>query len=119
MTDGDDAATCAVWYQRYGGTYYELCTDEEQAASYAFWTEERGDGSVHGIQFADGRIIARDCWKALADMEAEIERVAPRDPLTPTPVRDAIDPFTKERAVVFADDPDWLGAATPTAEGTP
>lgn len=104
---------CAVWYMRYGSVGYELCDDEREAAGFAYELEDSGNGSVTGVQFADGRVVKRDDWQALASYEEELERSASERAANappPPPTRNIRDPFYGQSVSADVDDPDWLGA---------
>jgi hypothetical protein len=103
---------CAVWYMRYGTAYYELWISEAQAVSYAYSLADSEEGAVLGVQFADGRLIKREDWQALAEHEQERMRALYAQPSTPRPPprRPTRDPFDGHQAHVDADDPGWLGA---------
>ena len=103
---------CAVWYWRHGCINYELCESEQAAAAWAYNLDDTEEGSVAGVQFADGRLIKRDDWQALRFYEAEQERarrVRPAVRVNPRASRMVLDPFTRERVVVDHDAPAWLG----------
>jgi len=123
MTDEAKTSECAVWYMRHYSAYYELCEDEQQAVSYAYALVDAGEGAVLGVQFADGRLVERDEWQALADYQNE-RYSAWRDSVRaaealppPPPPRQVRDPFEGHEASVDAGDPDWLGAQGVPVDG--
>lgn len=106
---------CAVWYMRYGGANYELCDSEEDAVRYAYALAESEEGSVMGVQFADGRLVERDQWQALTDYVEQRWREwrdseSKRSAAPPPPSRRVRDPFDGQQVAADADVPDWLGA---------
>jgi hypothetical protein len=115
MTDEKINEQCAVWYMRYGASSYELCDDEREAVRFAHALEEAEDGVTSGVQFADGRLIERDVWQALADYAEKRYRewrdaVSSEHVASPAPTRQAQDPFDGQSVSVDAGDPDWLGS---------
>jgi hypothetical protein len=106
---------CAVWYMRYGASSYELCEDEREAIHFAYALEDAENGVVGGVQFADGRLIEREAWQALADYREQRYREwrateASASSASPTPTRQARDPFGGQSVSVDAGDPGWLGS---------
>lgn len=102
---------CAVWYQRYGATYYELASNERVAAGIAWHMEDRGEGYPLGVQFSDGRIVERDAWTALSDYEESMMRAIREAPTPePRPTRKILSPFGSDTVAADYDDPPWLGS---------
>lgn len=102
----------ALWYYRYGGTYYELCESEEEAAGFAYGMSDAGSGSVIGVQFPDGRIIAREDWTFYKGYEEKMW--ASKEELYSSyvspPMREVRNPFhTVYTVSIEADSPSWIG----------
>lgn len=106
---------CALWTWRHGVTSPKLCTSEREAAEGAV-SEEDGDwGSVAGVQFPDGRFVAREEWAELAaerQRRYEIERrwreERAKQPKPAT--REVRAPGAKAQVVTIpADYPAWVG----------
>lgn len=103
----------AVWYMSRGVAHVEVCPDEHEAVLYAMDLEERDDGAVSGVQYADGSLVKSQDWKAYNERRREeagetLEQV--RKEQKPEPIRHVRDPFTERDVVVLADRaPDWLG----------
>lgn len=117
MTTDPADTRCALWYDRHMATYYIRCDTEQQAASMAYEMEDSGDASIAGVQFPDGRTIARDDWtayqqyvdrKVAEDAAArEVRRSTPQ----PEPIRRVKCPFGDGIVSVWdADDAEWVGA---------
>lgn len=104
----------AVWIVSYGSPDYELFETEEAAAGFAAHAMDNGQCSVLGVQFADGRSVRREDWKAYAAAEdrklqawaAEADAVKDR---TPPPMREARDPFRHRQIEIEVSEPSWLG----------
>jgi hypothetical protein len=104
----------ALWYMRYHSPGYWLCEDEEEAASMALGMEDAGNGVALGVQFPDGRTIARGDWPAYAEAqrrqdEAERRAWAEQEAAPPRPMREIKDPFGGRALKVESDEPSWLG----------
>lgn len=113
--------TCAVWYARRGGHYFELFDEEYDAVQFACGLDDDDDSLVEGVQFADGRTHERGKWPALAAeqakriaRESERLRTAPPRP-DPVRLRDVRSPFCKQVVGVWDVDeaPDWIGLPYP------
>jgi hypothetical protein len=100
----------AVWFMRYLCMSYDLFDSEKEAAGFANYLEDEGEGVVIGIQFADGRAVPAKDWTTPAEVRrAWEEQNATRIPDQPRPVRAVRDPFKGERVMVEVTEPDWLG----------
>lgn len=103
--------TCAVWYlDDHGQINYDVFPDEPDAANCAVGYD--GDGSVLGLQWADGTTVARRDWTAFADAkrrEAEQWEERRNNPPEPTPTRRTYDPFKGIAIDVETSEPEWLG----------
>lgn len=104
--------TYAVWYiDDRGQIDYELAETEEEAAKHAAWAD--GDGTVLGLQRADGSIVPAAEWRAFAEAKRRMrEREQERrdNPPPPVPTRRAKDPFMGRSIDIETAEPDWLGA---------
>lgn len=104
-------AECAVWYMRYGASSYALCDDEAEAVGFATALDDSAEGSVMGVQFADGRLIERDEWQALKDYQEQQDAAMRAAPAMPSsPMRSVRDPFGGQTVDVAVNEPEWLGA---------
>lgn len=104
----------ALWYLRYGNADYDLHDSEREAADSAVYMEDDCQGIALGIQFPDGRTIARDSWPEFAAAggrrnEAYEQSRARQAAAEPRPVRKASDPFSGQPVEIEADEPAWLG----------
>ena len=104
----------ALWYWRYHSINYSLWDDEEEAAGIAAAMTDDGGGSVAGIQFPDGRLIAREDWAAFAEAEdrrerAEAERREAAKKEKPRPKRKITAPFGGGQMEIDVSEPEWLG----------
>ena len=105
----------ALWYWRYHQIYYDIWDSEEEAAGIAAAMSDDGTGSPAGIQFPDGRIIARDEWSAFAEAEERRDRAgaearAAAKQAKPRPKRRITAPFTDGRQIeIDVGEPTWLG----------
>ena len=102
----------ALWYWRHGSIDYDLCDNEEDAASMAVHMGDYGEASVEGVQFPDGRVVKIAKWPAFAEAvrqqrqrEAEQRAAA----AVPRPQRTITAPFGGRKIEIDADEPDWLG----------
>lgn len=107
----DDRYTCAVWYlDDHSQINYELFGAEKEAARVAVYYD--GDGTVLGLQLADGSTIPRNQWRMFADAKRRWLQAAQdrRDnPPPPTPTRPSQDPFEGCRIDIELSEPEWLG----------
>lgn len=104
--------TCALWYARYGHPRFELCETEEDAAEFAYQLEANGDGVLHGVQFADGRLMKGYDWELLHSVrrrEDEEWRERMNQNASRRPVGKVKDPFSDSSLAVFDEVPSWLG----------
>jgi hypothetical protein len=95
---------------------FALCDTEAEAASLAVSLEDGEECVIMGVQYDDGRVIAREAWPVfLAEIDRrEAERkaraaayVPPAGPRhVPRVIRDPFEHFTLE---VHRDTPAWLG----------
>lgn len=103
--------TCAVWYlDDHGQINYDLFPDEADAANCAVGYD--GNGTVLGLQWADGQTVPARQWPAFAYAKRrEAERWQQRrdNPPPPTPTRLTRDPFTARAIAIETTEPDWLG----------
>lgn len=107
-------AQVALWYWRYHTPDFDLFDSEDEAAAVGFYMQEDGQASVAGVQFRDGRTIARDQWPAWAAAEERILRAerearerAKSGP--PRPLRKIRAPFSDGRVIeIDADEPPWI-----------
>ena len=110
MSDSEAASEVALWYMRYMSPGYMICDDEEDAAGIGAAMTDDGGASVLGVQFQDGRTIAREEWPAYAEAEKrrrqEEESRAQRKP---PPMRGIRDPFGGRALEVEVGEPGWLG----------
>ena len=105
----------ALWWVHYNSPDYELYETEQEAADYGTYLEDDGQGAVLGVQFADGRTIARRDWAAYREAKQRhrdefARRAAERESAPPVPVRDAKDPFEGLPVKIEEGEPSWLGA---------
>lgn len=82
--------TVALWYYRYSSPDYDLFETETEAADFGTFLEDRGEGSVTGAQFADGRVVKCGKWDAYREAQRrrrdEYERAsAERESAPPVP----------------------------------
>lgn len=113
MTEATDA--CALWYERWHQTRYDLFDSEQGAADYAVYLTEEGEGQPLGVQFADGRTLKVDDWPAYAARKQrweENERADAARVVEPRPTRKVRDPFTDAVVDVEVSAPGWLGTGT-------
>ena len=106
--------TVALWYDRYGQRCYSLYRTEDEAVRGAIGLEDWEEGWPVGIQFSDGRTLAREGWPAYWEArgrENQRAQDAVRQLLRqePRPTRKILDPFDDQTVVVDADEPAWLG----------
>jgi hypothetical protein len=102
----------AVWFLRYNRPDYDLMDDEDSAARLAVAIEEEGNGSILGVQFADGRTHKADQWRALHDARRrsqEFWKERQANPPAPRPTRKARDPFMGKDLDIEISEPGWLG----------
>ena len=59
----DSKLTCAVWYSMHFCPYVEICEDELEAVRFAEGMLEAGTGYPVGVQYADGRCLAKEEWE--------------------------------------------------------
>lgn len=108
----------ALWYMRHLSMCYDLFDDEDRAAGVGNAMEDDGGAWVAGVQFPDGRLIARDDWEALAaasrraDEAYEARREAEKSRPEP-PMREIRAPFDGGLIRVGEDEPQWLGEPAP------
>ena len=106
----------ALWWMRYNSPDYELYETEREAADFGSYLEDEGDGVVLGVQFADGRTIARAGWREYREARArrrdeDARRRAQEATRAPVPMREARDPFTGTAVKIEVSEPSWLGAS--------
>jgi hypothetical protein len=110
MTD-EPEYPCAVWYiDDYGQIRYDLDIDEESAARMAVAYD--GDGTVLGLQWADGRTIPAGEWRAFAEARRrlrQLEQDRRDNPQPPVPTRRTNDPFRGRPIDIEVTEPGWLG----------
>lgn len=114
MTSPTAEHTCAVWYWRYFNMYYELFQSEREAARFAVDLENDGEGDVSGVQFSDGRAVARNEWELFLQIDKEedirIMREIQQRLKAPSPPKRAIrDPFNNREIKIKITEPEWLG----------
>ena len=103
--------TCAVWFiDDFGRTDYELFESSEVAARSAVAYEY--NGTVLGLQNADGSTVAADDWPEFADemrrwRDAEQGRHENQPP--PPRTRPARDPFRGNNVEIEEAEPGRLG----------
>jgi hypothetical protein len=110
MNYGPD--TCALWYERFGQTRYDLFDNEQGAAGYACYLTYEGQGAPIGVQFADGRTLRVVEWPAFAERSAaweESERAETARAVEPRPTRAVQSPFSDVVVDVETGAPEWLG----------
>lgn len=101
---------CVLWYMHYHSAAYELFETEREAAEFASFLFEAGDGAPTGVQFEDGRLIPIKDWdtyKTCQDEAVTASKSAALEPLTPT--RKVRDPFEGQTVNVEVDEPRWIG----------
>lgn len=119
---GDDVKgyTCAIWdIDEYGDVDYQLCETEQEAAAAGAWVEVYGDGSVLGLQCADGTAVPYDQWEALAAAVRKLredEAARRRNASPPAQTRKVRDPFRSAEVDVEVTEPAWLGLPAGGAE---
>ena len=100
----------ALWYWRYHSIDYSMEDSEEKATGIAAAMTDGGGASVAGIQFPDGRLIARDEWPAYAAaVQRREDAWAQRAEEKPRPQRKITAPFGGGTMEIDADEPAWLG----------
>jgi hypothetical protein len=103
--------TCAVWYlDEYGQIDYELCENELGAAYDAAIYD--GDGTVLGLQRADGSTVPAGVWLELEEAKhklRELKEQRRRNQPPPPETRRAKDPFKGYTLDIEVEEPDWLG----------
>lgn len=106
-------AECAVWYWQHQFPNVEWFDDEQSAARFALNMEDEGNGSVRGVQYADGRFVGADAWSELdAEQQRQMEAWRRGTDSAARPVRVVVPPFDARglTVTVDADAPSWLGA---------
>lgn len=120
--------TVALWTMRYFSPEYELFETEDEAARMAVAWSERGECSVAGVQYDDGRYVDRADWAAFYQAGRDSERQyqedkARWDALQKPPKRTISTPFEPRghrlTLEVDADEPAWLGYAGIPFEALP
>lgn len=109
MSGMDEQQNCALWYVSWGAAQVELFDSEADAAHRAAHLADSGNASILGVQFADGRLIRRENWRAYDDAFDALMTV-PASTEPPRPTRKTGDPFLRGRTVaVDVDTPEWVG----------
>lgn len=115
MSDSEPDTQVALWFWRYYTPDFDLFDSEEEAAVAGVYMEDSGNASVAGIQFPDGRTIARNEWPAWSTatdqmLQAEREANAKRATEPPRPTRKVRAPFSDGRVIeIDASEPPWVG----------
>jgi hypothetical protein len=108
---GEPTYTCAVWYLNdHGQIDYDVFSDEASAANCAVGYD--GDGTVLGIQWADGTSQRRGQWQAFQDAkqrERERWEQERNDPRPEPETRRTYDPFKGNAIDIETSEPEWLG----------
>lgn len=104
----------ALWYVRHHSSGYALCDSEQDAARLGVAIADSGSAWITGIQFSDGRTIARENWEAYTEArqwmdEAWNRRYTADQAKPPKPVREIRDPFRGKTFTIDASEPSWLG----------
>jgi hypothetical protein len=104
--------TCALWYERWNQISYDLFDSEQDAAGFAVYLSNEGQGVPLGVQFADGRAVKIDEWAAFSDRQRQWEQSEHGGAgcvMEPRPTRPVRDPFTDAVVDIDAGEPRWLG----------
>lgn len=104
---------CAIWFLDGRRVDYALEDSEADAADYAVAMED-GDypTTLIGVQFADGRLVRAEDWRALADARRrrrQREQERRDNPPPPIPTRRGFDPFDGKPIDIELDSPRWVG----------
>lgn len=103
---------CVVWWVHYGSAWFRLATDEDDAVRIAYGVTNSDEGSLLGVQYADGRAVKDDQWEAYQRYQDEQDS-APRP--EPAPVARVVGcPFGDGhygKVEIRADEdlPEWIG----------
>jgi len=103
----------ALWLMRHRMPGYSLHGSEDEAAESGARMEDNEGGHVLGVQFPDGRTIARADWApflaARQRLAAETRKRIAEDVADPPPARRILDPFGGQQLTVLDEEPGWLG----------
>jgi hypothetical protein len=107
----------ALWYLRFHQPDYELYESEAKAADFAAWQDYQGECTILGVQFPDGRTLARKDWpefgRAVQRQREKRQAETALDKMEPPPaMREARDPFEDRPLQIEVSEPSWLGAST-------
>jgi len=112
MKDDEASTPVALWYWRHHTPDFDLFGSEDEAARAGFHMEQDGHATVTGVQFPDGRTIARGEWAAWTAAAEQIERAEREEDerRKSQPVRKVRAPFSGGCVIeIDAGEPPWIG----------